>query len=487
MPQQVIGNGFDDCESLRISYAATAVPIGVPVLEDDEGRYVLVDRAEPTQALKVVANHALGSDPYDLFFGTTIGTDTYEFYNPSTQQVETITNPTTTNAAGQGVYKRYEDVTSSNSTPDGGSSSQTNRLVYSDRVRIDYDEDWNPTEVVYESFAFSMPLSSQGQTPIEVDGGQLILNESSSHSGHSIRTSDFRSIDFETGEVSDAWSIVVYEVYEWGDNELARFNFDADPQATARCNGEQLCDNGCIEFVINAEGAYTCLCPEEYVLPDLGPPRPEPDSDLEVHPKEELHRKREPLKQKRRKLAKAETDYRDTLGKIGQKEQAVNDAIAQGNQTAEVAAKKELEELIGKGSKQANDYQNLKRENERDSIVEKDLVNSEKDSGITVVPTNDYSRYPRFTTGTIRPTIIEPTINRGITVSPTVNRRVITPTINSGITISPTINSTTITPTINQGITIAPTINRGVTIRPTVNGVHVGGALPTSDSTGIDL
>jgi hypothetical protein len=483
MPQQVIGNGFSDCESLRISFAATAAPIAAPFLEDADGRYVLVDRAEPVQALKVVVNHALGADPYESFFGTTVGTITTQSYDPVADSIETDIQPTSTLAFAQGVYKRYEDVTTTDTTSTGGSSTTTNRHVYRDRRRTDYDDDWNPVEVVYESFAFAMPMSFQSQTPIGVG----TLNDSSSYSGHSLRTPDARSIDFETGEVSDAWSIVVYEVYEWGDSELTRFNFDTDPQATARCNGEELCDNGCIEFVINEDGAYTCLCPEEYDLPDLGPPRPDPDADLEVHPKEQLHRKREPLKQTRRKLAKTEADYRDTLDKIGQKEQAVNDAISQGNQSAEAAAKKELEELIDKGKKQASDYQNAKLDNERDSIIEKDLVNPEKTSDTTVVPTADGSRYPRFTSGTIRPTIITPTINRGITITPTVNRRVITPTINAGITITPTVNSTTITPTINAGITITPTINRGVTIRPTVNGVAIGGALPTSDSSGIDL
>jgi hypothetical protein len=257
MPQQVIDTGFEGCGSVRISFAATAAPHNVPHLEDDEGRYVLVDRAEPVQALKVVVNHALGADPYESFFGTTVGTITIQSYDPVADSIETDIQPTSTLAFAQGVYKRYEDVTTTDTTSTGGSSTTTNRHVYRDRRRTDYDDDWNPVEVVYESFAFAMPMSFQSQTPIGVG----TVNDSSSYSGHSLRTPDARSIDFETGEVSDAWSIVVYEVYEWGDSEIARFNFDTDPNPlTVRCL-DSVCDEDCIPTYDSA-GAVICVCRE---------------------------------------------------------------------------------------------------------------------------------------------------------------------------------------------------------------------------------
>jgi hypothetical protein len=133
--------------------------------------------------------------------------------------------------------------------------------------------------------------------------------------------------------------------------------------------------------------------------------------------------------------------------------------------------------LEHKGSKLADDYQKLKLDNDKNSAIEEDLADAEKDSDITVVPTQDGSRYPTFTQGTRYPTI-----NRGITVRPVITRI----TINRGITISPIIVGTTISPTINRGITISPTITVP-TINRSVNGVNVGGALPSSDDDGIDL
>ena len=260
MPTQntTIDEGYEGCGSVRISYSPNATP-NAPFLTDDEGRYLLVERAEPTQALKIVLQYTPSTDPYDFFFGATVGTITTESYDGFSGEISTIVQPSTTNAVGQGRYTRYEDVSSSSSDPDGGSSSQVDRLVYSEQVRTDYDDDWNPIEVVYETFAFPMPLSSQGQTPVQTGNGQLMLNGSSTHSGHRLVTSDFRSIDFETAAVSDGWAIVVYEVYEWGDSELSRFQFDSDPSPiTVQCL-ESECDDDCIP-TYDSQGNVLCIC-----------------------------------------------------------------------------------------------------------------------------------------------------------------------------------------------------------------------------------
>jgi hypothetical protein len=486
MPQQVIGNGFADCESLRISFAATAAPIAAPLLEDAEGRYVLVDRAEPVQPLKVVVEY-IPSGPYSGFSVYVNESGTVEFTDYIDGEPVTTTEETGGNftESGVGRYSGYSDV-SEIINDEYESVNKVDRLVFREVRYRDYNDDGVLTWFVENTVAFTIyHLLFEASIGLHSNGPPR-EKWSTSIDTLLLRTWDGRPIDWETKEVVAVWAVIVYEVSGGSDSEIARFNFDTDPQATARCNGEDLCDNGCIEFVINDDGAYTCICPEEYDLPDLGPPRPEPDSDLEVHPKEALHRKREPLKQQRRKLAKAEADYRDTLGQIGQKEQAVNDAISQGNSAAQATAKKELEELVDKGSKQANDYQNLKLDNERDSVIEKDLVNAEKTSDTTVVPTADGSRYPRFTQGVKRPIIISPTINKPVKIEPTINRRVITPTINDGITVSPTINRTVIEPTINEGVKIDATLTRPLPTTITT-GVRVGGALPTSDSNGIDL
>jgi hypothetical protein len=256
MPTQntTIDEGFEGCGSVRISYSPTATP-RTPLLEDSEGRYLLVDRPEPTQALKIVLQYTPSTDPYDFFFGSTVGTITTTFYDVTTVQ------PSTTSAVGQGRYTRYEDVTSSSSDSDGGSSSSTNRLVYSERVGTDYDDDWNLIEVVYETFAFPMPLSSQSQGPHR--------SGSSTHSGHSLLTSDFRSINFETGAVSDGWAIVVYEVYEWGDSELSRFQFDSDPMpVTVRCLNSD-CDEDCVP-TYDSENNLLCICRDAEVNETYG-------------------------------------------------------------------------------------------------------------------------------------------------------------------------------------------------------------------------
>lgn len=472
MPTQntTIAEGLEDCEAVRISYSTAATP-NAPFLTDDDGRYLLVERTEPTQALKIVLQYTPSTDPYDFFFGSTVGTITTESFDGFTQEIYTSVQPSTTSAVGQGRYTRYEDVTDSSSDPDGGSSSGTNRFVYSEQIQTNYDDDWNPIQVVVETFAFTMPLSSQGQTPVQANNGQLMLNSSSTNSGHSLFTPDFRSINFETGAVSDGWAIVVYEVYEWGDSELARFRFDVDPQATARCN-DQRCDNGCIEIVRPSDGAWGCICFDPPARPPaLGPPRPAPDLPLPVHPKQEIHQKRAPLKQARQKLAKAEADYRETLDDIGQEEQAVSDAVSQGDTTAETIAKNKLEELTNKGSEQASDYQSLKLENEKKSAIEKNLVEAEKTSDTTVVPIIEKPINTGFTQGTRYPTI-----NRGTTIRPIIVGTTIKPTINRGTTIRPTIIGTTIRPTI-IGTTIRPTVNTGITIKPTINGFKTSNAL----------
>jgi hypothetical protein len=87
MPTQntTIDEGFEGCGSVRISYSPTATP-RTPLLEDSEGRYLLVDRPEPTQALKVVLQYTPSTDPYDFFFGSTVGTITTTFYDVTTVQ-----------------------------------------------------------------------------------------------------------------------------------------------------------------------------------------------------------------------------------------------------------------------------------------------------------------------------------------------------------------------------------------------------------------
>lgn len=258
MPTQntTIDEGYEGCGSVRISYSPTATP-RTPLLEDDAGRYLLVDRPEPTQALKIVLQYTPANDPYDYFAGTTEGTVMEESFNGYTQEISTYTNPTDTFAFSQAPYIRYETVTTPYTAPYTG--SQTNRLVYSERRRIEYDENDNATEVIEEIVAFSMPVSSQSQRLVDANDGTVTLNSSYTQSSIRLQTADGRSIDFETGEVSDGWAIVVYEVYEWGDSELSRVQFDSNPQpVTVECL-ESVCDDDCIP-TYDSENNLLCIC-----------------------------------------------------------------------------------------------------------------------------------------------------------------------------------------------------------------------------------
>jgi hypothetical protein len=442
MPTQntTIAEGLDDCTAVRISYSATATP-NTPVLSDDEGRYLLVERPEPTQALKIVLQYTPATDPYDSFTASYHVTGSFTGWDGNTGSYftgpydETFSN----GSYGNGPYNRRYTRSIVEDYPDGGHTYDTRmRFLCAPVTVYEYDDDYNPIEYTIEPLGFEISVASDGRTFIGPGPGGVNLFSSSNNTATvtSLTTLDGRAIDIETAAVSDGWAIVVYEVYEWGDSELVRFQFDTDPQATARCN-DQRCDNGCIEIVRESDGAWNCICFDPPARPPaLGPPRPAPDAPLPIHPKADLHQKRAPLKQVRQKLAKAEADYRETLDDIGEEEEAINNAVAQGDSTAEEIAKSKLEELIDKGSEQANDYQSLKLETEKGSTIEKDLVEAEKTSDTTVIPTIDESVDLGFTQG---------------------NRF---PVINRGTTVKPTIIGTTINPTVNQGVTIEPTINR---------------------------
>jgi hypothetical protein len=248
MPQQVVDTGFDGCGSVRVSYSPGATPTNSPPLDDAEGHYFLVDRTDPAQALKIVLEHTLASDPYELFAARCEGTISYESYVDG--QILTNTNPSTPNAVGQGHYKRYADISHS----DGGGSESVDREVYNERLVTTYDDDGNPIQTLQENFAFQLPISS-----ITIRPGQPPLTDTSSFSGHRIETIDGRKIDWETGAVSDGWSIIVYETYEWGDSELTRFRFDTDPNPiSVRCLNSE-CDEDCIP-VYDSNNAFICIC-----------------------------------------------------------------------------------------------------------------------------------------------------------------------------------------------------------------------------------
>jgi hypothetical protein len=411
MPQQLLETGFTDCGSVRVSYSATATPTNAPPLDDAAGRYFLVDRTEPTQALKIVLEHSLGNDPYYSYECRYIGnfSEDVVLSNPIRIEAQTSSGTYSQQAYGR-IYKRKATSSFSDPTTDGTVRYGTNLDFYSEISFIDYDENGNEITVTFERIDIRSPLSAF-QTSIEFVGdGPVFLANSATYSGHTLRTGDGRLIDMETAEVSDGWSIVVYEVYDWGDSELTRFSFDTDPQiVTAECLGDELCDNGCIEFVIDADGAYNCICPDDDPALGLEPPI-DPDIALEIPPRQQLHRDRAKLKKAQDTLDKSEQQYRETLGKIGQKEQELNDAVSQGDSNLETIIKSEIASLIETGGVQARKCQDLKNDYDSDSQVLNELTAPEQESGITVVPTGEGWRYPPIAPGGVAPPTTEVTI-----------------------------------------------------------------------------
>jgi hypothetical protein len=260
MPQQVIDTGFDGCGSVRVSYSPGATPTNSPPLDDADGRYFLVDRAEPTQALKIVLEHALGTDPYYSYECSYIGnfSEDVVLSNPIRIEAQTSSGTYSQQAYGR-IYKRKATSSFSDPTTDGTVRYGTNLDFYSEISFIDYDENGNEITVTFERIDIRASLSAF-QTHIEiVDDGPAFLASTATYSGHTLRTGDGRLIDMETAIVADGWSIVVYEVYAWGDSELTRFSFDSDPSPiSVECLNSE-CDEDCIP-TYDSNNALICLC-----------------------------------------------------------------------------------------------------------------------------------------------------------------------------------------------------------------------------------
>jgi hypothetical protein len=270
MPTQntTIDEGFEGCGSVRISYSPTATP-RTPLLEDDEGRYFLVDRTEPTQALKIVLQYTPASDPYDSYTATYRITGSFEEvqydFSVSPRREEVVTVPvdeTLFNGSyGKGPYHRRIPRAVNESYPDGGYRNSILLGFFCAPVVVDdYDENGNPIQYTIEPPGFEIESSSQSlQFYATGDNGDIFLSASSSTQVLSLTTSDGRPIDIDTAAVSDGWVIVVYEVYEWGDSELSRVQFDSNPQpVTVECL-ESVCDDDCIP-TYDSENNLLCIC-----------------------------------------------------------------------------------------------------------------------------------------------------------------------------------------------------------------------------------
>ncbi len=266
MPQQLIETGFADCGSVRVSYSATATPVDSPPLDDDAGRYFLVDRTDPALALKIVLEHTLASDPYNGFTVSLHTTGSYQevqvTYNPF--RVEIVTLPYDESfqrsAYDYGTYGRNVDRFTDDDYGDGGYYRETRKIFY---FKSSFeDESGNIVDFGEEPFGLEVTTSLQSRSiDSYTNGAPNFLSSSYTTTITRLATLDGRAIDIDTAAVSGGWSIVVYEVYEWGDSELTRFRFDTDPNPISIKCLDSDCDEDCIP-TYSASGAVLCICRE---------------------------------------------------------------------------------------------------------------------------------------------------------------------------------------------------------------------------------
>jgi hypothetical protein len=258
MPQQVVDTGFDGCGSVRVSYSPGATPTNSPPLDDAEGRYFLVDRTDPAQALKIVLEHTLASDPYDQMYAQGREIGIYETYSNDQVVQNPVDDPIL--RYGRGPYTRYVIEPSSESYSDGGFRNITDRVVYRDASYQSFDDDGNPILISLEAVSLSVVVAISAHALFGTGAnGPIFLDVQTTVSDLTLRTGDGRKIDWETGAVSDGWSIIVYETYEWGDSELTRFRFDTDPNPiSVKCLNSE-CDEDCIP-IYDSNDAFICIC-----------------------------------------------------------------------------------------------------------------------------------------------------------------------------------------------------------------------------------
>ncbi len=229
----------------------------------------MVDRTDPALALKIVLEHTLASDPYDSFIVSHRLTGSYEefrtYFNPYRTEIVTLPFDETyqVGAYGRGRYSRNANRLISEDYDDGGFRRSTLKVFYCESyLSTEYDEDGNPVEVTIEPFGCDIQIAGQGRTLYGMaNGAPIFLNSSSNSTVTRLATVDGRAIDIDTAAVSGGWSIVVYEVYEWGDSELTRFRFDTDPNPISIKCLDSDCDEDCIP-TYSASGAVLCICRE---------------------------------------------------------------------------------------------------------------------------------------------------------------------------------------------------------------------------------
>jgi hypothetical protein len=265
MPQAPIDEGFEGCGSVRVSFSPSATPTNFPPLDDADGRYFLVDRADPSLPLKFVLTHTLASDEYDSFIVSNNITGTFEEYRTEGGESGVFPVPVDETyhipSYGHGPYGRNATRSINEDYPNDGFRHFVLRTFYAKPIPTwDYDDDGNLVEVMVERVCCEVEVSTSARTLYGTnEAGNIYLDTNTTGTVTRITTLDGRSINIDTAEVSDGWAIIIYEVYEWGDSELIRYSFDADPSPIAVNCLDSICDNDCVP-IYDADDNVICVC-----------------------------------------------------------------------------------------------------------------------------------------------------------------------------------------------------------------------------------
>jgi hypothetical protein len=218
-------------------------------------------------------------------------------------------------------------------------------------------------------------MSSESGSGYDGESGIEFLRTVSNATGLSLRTGDGRAIDWETAAVSPGWAIIVYEIFDWGESEINRLDFDANPSpVSADCLGREGCEPQCVEIYRESDGAYTCIC-KETAEPTLAP------TQNRIVPKREKAPYVPPLDPPIKVTAAA------NARKLRKLKPTVKRAQEEYDSAATQVDADPSESNLQAATLALNRLQAAKREeSDLESAIAATTTESERESGITVIP-----------------------------------------------------------------------------------------------------
>jgi hypothetical protein len=381
MPTQTqVAQGLVGCEAIRIDYSPAVTPTNAAPLDDDDGRYLLIERTDPSAPVRIVLQYTAPNEPYDSHRAQWQVNGYEEVFevnpDPSVGGNIIVQNPFgyPVSLFNSGRYKRYEPLSNSYSG-DYYYSQTTTRRVFREVSYMDYDENWQEITVTEERYSFDVGMSSESGSGYDGESGIEFLRTVSNATGLSLRTGDGRAIDWETAAVSPGWAIIVYEIFDWGESEINRLDFDANPSpVSADCLGREGCEPQCVEIYRESDGAYTCIC-KETAEPTLAP------TQNRIVPKREKAPYVPPLDPPIKVTAAA------NARKLRKLKPTVKRAQEEYDSAATQVDADPSESNLQAATLALNRLQAAKREeSDLESAIAATTTESERESGITVIP-----------------------------------------------------------------------------------------------------